>query len=69
MTIKFKEVLNNKFWIVEDQGTNVGTVSFNDDQYMLTLDSQFVIPYYNHNNLILLYDLQVSDQNLRGQGK
>lgn len=36
MTIKFKEVLNNKFWIVEDEGTNVGTVSFNDEQYMLS---------------------------------
>lgn len=36
MTIKFKEVLNNKFWIVEDKGENVGTVSFNDEQYMLS---------------------------------
>lgn len=36
MTIKFKEVLNNKFWIVEDQGQNIGTVSFNDEQYMLS---------------------------------
>ena len=36
MTIKFKEVLNNKFWIVEEAGEKVGTVSFNDDQYMLS---------------------------------
>jgi hypothetical protein len=36
MTVKFKEVLNNKFWIVEDQGQNIGTVSFNDEQYMLS---------------------------------
>lgn len=36
MTVKFKEVLNNKFWIVEDAGQNIGTVSFNDEQYMLS---------------------------------
>lgn len=36
MTIKAKEVLNGKFWIVEDNGERVGTISLNDDQYMLS---------------------------------
>ena len=36
MTVKFKEVLNNKFWIVEQNGQKTGTISFNDEQYMLS---------------------------------
>jgi hypothetical protein len=35
MTIKAKEVLDGKFWIVEDEGVNVGTLTFNDEKYML----------------------------------
>lgn len=31
-----KEVLNGKFWIVEDAGVRVGTLSFNDEQYILS---------------------------------
>ena len=34
--IKAKEVLNGKFWIVEEDNQKVGTLSFNDDQYMLS---------------------------------
>jgi hypothetical protein len=36
MTVKAKEVLNGKFWIVEDEGVRVGTLSLSDDQYMLS---------------------------------
>ena len=36
MSIKAKEVLNGKFWIVEDEGVRVGTLSFDDDQYMFS---------------------------------
>lgn len=36
MTVKAKEVLNGKFWIVEDNNVRVGTISFDDDQYMLS---------------------------------
>ena len=36
MTVKFKEVLNNKFWIVEQNGQKTGTISFSDEQYMLS---------------------------------
>ena len=31
-----KEVLNGKFWIVEDQGVKVGTLSLSDDQFMFS---------------------------------
>jgi hypothetical protein len=33
-----KEVLNNKFWIVEDEetNTNIGTISYDNERYMLS---------------------------------
>jgi len=35
--IQTKEILKDKFWIVESQGEKVGTISFNDEQkYMLS---------------------------------
>jgi hypothetical protein len=34
--ITAKEVLNGKFWIVENSGTRVGTLSLTEDQYMLS---------------------------------
>jgi len=36
MTVKAKEVLNGKFWIVENEGARVGTLTLNDNQYMLS---------------------------------
>jgi hypothetical protein len=36
MTVKAKEVLNGKFWIVENNNERVGTLSLSDDQYMLS---------------------------------
>jgi hypothetical protein len=36
MMIKAKEVLKDKFWIVEEDNKKIGTLSFNDDQYMLS---------------------------------
>jgi len=36
MIVKAKEVLKDKFWIVEKDEQRVGTLSFNDDQYMLS---------------------------------
>jgi len=33
MTIKAKEVLKNKFWIVEENGQSVGTLSASDECY------------------------------------
>ena len=34
--MKAKEIIKNKFWIVQDGSENVGTISFNEEQYMLS---------------------------------
>jgi len=36
MTIKAKEILDGKFWILENQGVKVGTLSISDDKYILS---------------------------------
>lgn len=36
MTFKAKEILNNKFWIVEDGHIRVGTLSKDEDRYIFT---------------------------------
>jgi len=34
--MKAKEIVKNKFWILSDDSQNIGTISFNDEQYMLS---------------------------------
>ena len=34
--MKAKEIVKNKFWILSKNSENVGTISFNDEQYMLS---------------------------------
>jgi hypothetical protein len=34
-----KEILKNKFWIVENNGLKFGTISLNDEQYILSTPS------------------------------
>ena len=34
--MKAKEIVKNKFWILSNNSENVGTISFNDEQYMLS---------------------------------
>lgn len=36
MTIKAKTILENKFWILEDEGVRIGTLTLSDDQFMLS---------------------------------
>jgi hypothetical protein len=36
MSINAKEIVKDKFWIVEDNGVRVGTLSISDDRYMLS---------------------------------
>lgn len=36
MSINVKEILKDKFWIVEDNGVRVGTLSISEEQYMLS---------------------------------
>jgi hypothetical protein len=36
MTLKAKPILKDKFWIVENDGEKIGTMSLNDDRYMFS---------------------------------
>lgn len=36
MTLKAKPVLKDKFWIVEDEGTRIGTLQRNDEGFVVT---------------------------------
>jgi hypothetical protein len=36
MTIKAKPILKNRFWIVEDEGTRIGTLSWNEEKYIFS---------------------------------
>lgn len=36
MKVKAKEILKNKFWIVEGDGINIGTLSMNDDRFLFS---------------------------------
>ena len=48
MTIKAKEVLKNKFWIVEENGESVGTLSANDECYTYSCQQgTTVFPTFN----------------------
>jgi hypothetical protein len=49
MTIKAKEVLKNKFWLVENDGEKIGTLSYDNEKYMLN-DSTGHCHYFNSQN-------------------
>jgi hypothetical protein len=34
--IKAKEILKDKFWIIEEEGIRIGTLSINEDKYMFS---------------------------------
>ena len=36
MSVNAKEIIKDKFWIVETKGEKFGTISLNDDQYILS---------------------------------
>jgi hypothetical protein len=40
MTVKAKSVLKDKFWIVENNGQKIGTLSLNDDRYMFSSSAE-----------------------------
>ena len=40
MTVKAKSVLKDKFWIVENDGEKIGTLSWNDDRYMFSSSAE-----------------------------
>jgi len=39
MTVKAKTILKDRFWIVEDEGVRIGTLSLDDEKYMLNTTS------------------------------
>ena len=51
MTIKAKEVLKNKFWLVDDDGQNICTLSYDNEKYMLN-DSKGHCHYFNNQTAI-----------------
>ena len=50
MTVKAKEILKDKFWIVEDNGEKIGTLSKEDDQFLLSGKGNITV-YSNHTEL------------------
>lgn len=48
MSIKAKPVLDDKFWIVEDEGVRVGTLSKNDEGFVVTQKGK--IEFYKSEN-------------------
>lgn len=48
MTIKAKPVLTDKFWIVEDEGVRIGTLSKNDEGFVITAKGR--VDYYKSEN-------------------
>ena len=36
MTVKAKELVNGKFWIVEEDGVRIGTLSLSDDRFLFS---------------------------------
>lgn len=39
MSIKAKTILKDKFWIVEEEGEKLGTLSFNDEKFMFSANN------------------------------
>ena len=40
MTVNAKTILKDKFWIVENNGEKIGTMSWNEDRYMFSNSSE-----------------------------
>jgi hypothetical protein len=36
MTLKAKEIIDGKFWILESEGNKVATLAYSDEKYMVT---------------------------------
>ena len=45
-----KEILKDKFWLVIDNGKNVGTISFDNDHYIVNSDGKYEV-YKNKSNI------------------
>ena len=54
-----KEILKNKFWIVENNGLKFGTISLNDEQYILSTPSGTQM-YHTEKELTSALDKKIS---------
>ena len=54
-----KEILKNKFWIVEDNGLKFGTISLNEEQYILSTPSGTQM-YHTEKELTSALDKKIS---------
>jgi hypothetical protein len=54
-----KEIIKNKFWIVEDKGVKFGTISLNDEQYILSTPTGTKI-YHSENQLTKALNTKLS---------
>ena len=54
-----KEIIKNKFWIVEDKGVKFGTISLNEEQYILSTPTGTKF-YHNETSLSKALDKQLS---------
>ena len=59
MSINAKEIVKNKFWIVENNGVRVGTLSISEDQYMLS-DTQGTKFFQNTKQLQKSFDSNIN---------
>lgn len=50
MTIKAKPILKNRFWVVEDEGRRIGTLSWNEEKYMFSNSEETV--FFNNKKQI-----------------
>jgi hypothetical protein len=50
MTIKAKPILKNRFWVVEDEGKRIGTLSWNDEKYIFSNKKETV--FFNNKKQI-----------------
>jgi hypothetical protein len=50
MSIKAKTILKNKFWIVENEGERIGTISVSDDRFMLSAGGE--VSFYDNKKQI-----------------
>lgn len=50
MTIQAKPILNDKFWIIEDEGVRIGTLTKDNDAYVVSTKGKVDL-YQNENQL------------------
>jgi hypothetical protein len=70
MTIKAKSLIKDRFWIIEDEGQRIGTLSWTDERYMFTglnetcfFDNRNQLKNKFGVNIVWLNDVEVKKSN------